>query len=188
MNSVAYEVISLKLRWRELRERSEGVTLHETIEWPHLTKENRQLIAIEPFDVRLYGTVASGIGIVTGEMQSRATYRCSRCLCDFTEELRVPIVEHFVQKADDELSEADKFAGLDEENRTPVVGETIDLEPHLEQTVQLALPYNPVCKQDCAGLCPECGVNRNEVTCSCNTERIDPRLADLAKFFEKDSE
>lgn len=187
MNSVAYEVISLKLRWRDLRERSEGVSLHETIEWPNLTKENRQLIAIEPFDVQVHGSETNGIGIVKGDLKSRATYRCSRCLCDFTEELHVPIAEHFVQKEDDELSEADLFAGLDEQDRTPVTGDTLDLSPHLEQAVHLALPYNPVCKQDCAGLCPECGVNRNEVTCSCNTERIDPRLADLAKFFEKDS-
>ena len=170
----------MKLRWRDLRERSEGVRLQESVEWPNLVKENRQLIAVEPFQADLLGTEASGIGQVEGELNSRATYRCSRCLCDFSEELHVPIDEHFIQV--DELSDEE---GADDEDRIPVVVQLI-AQDQLEQAVNLALPYTPLCREDCAGLCPECGVNRNEVTCSCNTERIDPRLADLAKFFEKE--
>ncbi|MGB8957081.1 MAG: YceD family protein [Tumebacillaceae bacterium] len=169
----------MKLRWRDLRERSEGVNLQESVELPNLVKENRQLVAAKPIQADLHGIEASGVGIVQGNLTTQATYRCSRCLCDFSEELHVPFDESFLQ--------VDKVPGDqegDEEERIPVVGDTIDLTPYLEQAVNLALPYSPVCREDCAGLCPECGVNRNEVTCSCNTERIDPRLADLAKFFE----
>jgi uncharacterized protein len=186
MNSVAYEVISLKLRWRDLRDRSEGVTLQDSVELPNLVKENRQLISCEPIHVDLHGTEEmSNMALFQGDLKANATFRCSRCLCDFTEGLHVPFNEHFVQVSEDELSAGD---GTDEEDRIPVIGDTIDLTPYLEQAVNLALPYSPLCRQDCAGLCPECGVNRNEETCSCNTERIDPRLADLAKFFEKDSD
>jgi uncharacterized protein len=185
MNSVAYEVISLKLRWRDLRESSEGVTLRESIELPNVVKENRQVISLEPFEARLHGTEATGIALVEGEMKSRATYRCSRCLTDFSDELHVPITEQFVQVTADELAAEQEEP--DDHDRIRVKGDVIALLPVLEQAVNLALPYRPLCRQDCAGLCPECGVNRNEETCSCNTERIDPRLADLAKFFEKDS-
>jgi uncharacterized protein len=113
----------LKLRWRDLRERSEGVRLQESVELPNLVKENRQLIACEPFQADLHGTEASGVGQVEGELHSRATYRCSRCLCDFSEELHVPIDEQFIQV--DELSEE----GADNGDRIPVVGDTIDLTP-----------------------------------------------------------
>lgn len=183
MNSVAYEVISLKLRWRDLQESSEGVRLNETIELPNLVKEHRQLIACEPFQVDLRGTGEMNAAVVEGVLKSRAKFRCSRCLTDFTEELNVPFLEHFVQ-AEDELSAEE---GADEEDRIPVLGDTIEMTPYLEQVVNLALPHTPLCRQDCAGLCSECGVNRNESACSCKTERIDPRMADLAKFFEKDS-
>ncbi|HEU4963064.1 MAG TPA: DUF177 domain-containing protein [Bacilli bacterium] len=173
----------MKLRWRDLRESSTGVHLNETIELPNLVKENRQLIACEPFQVDLHGTEESKIGHVEGTLKSKATFRCSRCLTDYSEDLIVPFEEDFVQ-AEDELAVED---GADEADRIPVLGETIDLVPHLEQTVNLALPYTPLCREECAGLCSECGVNRNETACACKTERIDPRLADLAKFFEQDS-
>jgi uncharacterized protein len=187
MNSVAYEVISLKLRWRDLQESSEqGVQLQESVAIPNVVKENRQVIALEPFRANLTGILETkGVATVQGDLESQATYRCSRCLCDFSEALHVPFTEHFVQVAGDKPSAQD--GEEDEDDRIQVVGDTIDLTPYLEQAAHLALPYRPLCKQDCAGLCPECGVNRNEETCSCNTERIDPRLADLKKFFEKES-
>lgn len=185
MNSVAYEVISLKLSWRELRERSEGVTLQETVELPNLVKENRQLIKLEPVRAVLHGTEASAVALLQGSLQSKATYRCSRCLTDFSEDLHVPFDEHFMQVTEDKLS-AEEGTDYDDD-RNLIVGEQFDLVPYLEQAINLALPYRPLCNQDCAGLCPQCGVNLNEASCSCQTERIDPRLADLAKFFEKDS-
>jgi len=180
MNSVAYEVISLKLHWRELGERPEGVRLQETVDIPALAKENRQLVACTPIEVDVHASAASGIALVRGDLKTKATYRCSRCLCDFSEDLHVPFDEQFMKT--DKLENGDD---MDDEERFQVVGDEFELEPYLEQAMNLALPYSPVCRQDCAGLCPVCGVNRNEGTCSCNTERIDPRLADLAKFFEQ---
>jgi uncharacterized protein len=186
MNSVAYEVISLKLHWRDLQERSEGVQVQESVEMPNFVKENRQVIACDPFHATIEGKLeAKGVANVQGDLKTQATYRCSRCLCDFSEALHVPFTEQFVQVSGDKPSAQD--GEEDEDDRIEVVGDTIDLTPYLEQAVHLALPYRPLCKQDCAGLCPECGVNRNEETCSCNTERIDPRMADLAKFFENES-
>jgi len=48
------------------------------------------------------------------------------------------------------------------------------------------MPYIPLCKESCLGLCVTCGVNLNEETCNCKKEIIDPRLADLADWFDKD--
>ncbi|RMF92426.1 MAG: DUF177 domain-containing protein [Candidatus Schekmanbacteria bacterium] len=51
----------------------------------------------------------------------------------------------------------------------------------LEQ-VSLSLPIKPLCNEDCKGLCPECGQNRNERECRCKDNYIDPRFAILEKL------
>ena len=54
----------------------------------------------------------------------------------------------------------------------------------LREQFYLALPMKPLCREDCAGLCPRCGTNRNTGSCSCVTEPEDPRLAPLRGLKE----
>jgi uncharacterized protein len=58
-------------------------------------------------------------------------------------------------------------------------GKTIDLDPIVREQVLLALPMHAVCREDCRGLCGMCGQNLNEAACSCESRRVDPRLAVL---------
>jgi len=97
-------------------------------------------------------------GTVTGEYESE----CSRCLR--------PVHAGF---ADDvqELFEADPIEG----ETYPLEGEEIDLELPVRDTVLLDLPAAPLCRDDCAGLCPVCGVDRNETECECDPDPPDPR-------------
>jgi hypothetical protein len=60
----------------------------------------------------------------------------------------------------------------------PFDGDKIDLEPLFREQFVLAIPYAPLCREDCKGLCPQCGIDRNTSTCSCE-KPIDPRLAVL---------
>jgi uncharacterized protein len=55
----------------------------------------------------------------------------------------------------------------------------IDLSDLLREQFYLALPMKPLCRDDCRGLCPQCGVNRNTGTCDCGPGWEDPRLAPL---------
>ncbi len=55
----------------------------------------------------------------------------------------------------------------------------IDLNELLREQFYLALPMKPLCREDCRGLCPQCGTNLNTGTCTCATEWEDPRLAAL---------
>lgn len=166
------------LSWREVHDHSEGMHLRQSVELPNLVKENRQIIALGPVDVDLHAQVVSDTLTVNGKLSSPVTYRCSRCLTDFKDELSTSISEQFIRANDSELDEDDE--------RNPVTGDAIELDPYLEQEILLAMPYTPVCKESCAGLCPECGINRNEHVCDCKTERIDPRLADLAKLLKSE--
>jgi uncharacterized protein len=63
-------------------------------------------------------------------------------------------------------------------------GDGIELEEILHEQILLSLPMQRVCSEDCRGICPECGVNRNEVSCGCAEKESDPRwtaLRHLAK-------
>ncbi len=61
----------------------------------------------------------------------------------------------------------------------PLEGEQLDLEPMVREVLVLDAPSSPLCRDDCAGLCPECGIDRNVGTCSCDNTVADPRWGAL---------
>jgi len=75
---------------------------------------------------------------------------------------------------------ADDDLGLSEYS-----GDEIDLGQMMREQFYLALPMKPLCQQDCKGLCPVCGKNRNRETCSCESTWVDPRF-EVLKNFKKD--
>lgn len=94
---------------------------------------------------------------------------CVRCLKPVKGEVDVEVREVFTTKA----VEGDSY---------PIEGDQIDLEPLARETVVLELPQVPLCKEDCLGLCPVCGVDRNESPCTCDTTPRDPRWAALDRL------
>jgi len=88
------------------------------------------------------------------------------------------------RKAAADTGEDDVEAPVDED----VLGlaeyrdEKIDLGEVVREQLYLALPMKPLCREDCKGLCPVCGVNRNRETCTCQQEWVDPRMAALEQW------
>ncbi len=105
--------------------------------------------------------------VVRGTASAPWVGECRRCLGPVRGTLAAGILEIF---------EADPSEG----ETQPLHGESIDLEPVARETVLLDLPLAPLCREDCAGLCPTCGAERNEVACACSTEGTDPRWSALA--------
>lgn len=66
-----------------------------------------------------------------------------------------------------------------------VVDGTLDTAPVVEEQVQLNLPAYPLCREDCAGLCPRCGKNWNAGPCDCPAPAADPRWGGLAELRSK---
>jgi uncharacterized protein len=60
----------------------------------------------------------------------------------------------------------------------PYEGEELDLGPVLREQIILAVPYAPICREECKGLCPQCGVDLNISSCHCEAP-VDPRLVAL---------
>jgi uncharacterized protein len=92
---------------------------------------------------------------------------CRRCTVPVSGDLRVTVSERF---ADSPIGDDDLIY--------PIADDTIDLGPLVRDAIVLELPMAPLCREDCRGLCPQCGADRNEVECGC-VAPVDPRWANL---------
>ena len=61
-------------------------------------------------------------------------------------------------------------------------GRVLDIMPQIEESIYTLIPTKILCREDCRGLCPNCGADLNEGECSCKNEDIDPRLEALRNF------
>jgi uncharacterized protein len=122
-------------------------------------------------DLRLE-SVSEGV-LVSGTIQVMLTGECARCLDVLTSPLEVDIQQLFVYPGNeiDEDDEDDEIGQL--------VDDYVDLEPVLRDAVVLALPLAPVCREDCPGLCPQCGARLADVDAGHRHDEVDPRWAAL---------
>jgi uncharacterized protein len=110
--------------------------------------------------------------LVQGTVESQLCLECVRCLESFVLPIALELEEVF------RLPGASSGPTLDV---SYVVGDDgwLDLAPLLRELAWVATPMKPLCRSDCKGLCPQCGVDLNLESCTCERVRIDPRLAAL---------
>jgi len=120
-------------------------------------------------DLRLE-SVSEGV-LVSGTAQVALSGECARCLEPLTESLEVDVQQLFVYPGHENEADDDEIGRL--------VDDYIDLEPLLRDAVVLALPLAPVCRDDCPGLCPDCGARFAEVGPDHGHDEVDPRWAAL---------
>lgn len=130
-------------------------------------------------DLRLE-SVSEGV-LVSGSVSGPVEGECGRCLRTISDTVDVNIQELFAYEhsTTDETTEDDEVGRLR--------GDLIDLEPTVRDAVVLALPANPLCRQDCPGLCPECGAYWDDLPADHSHQQVDPRwaaLSDLTKTEE----
>lgn len=115
---------------------------------------------------------------LTGGLHTTVELVCGRCLEPFRTSIDVPIDLRYLPRAEN-AGEGERE--VEEEDLTTAYyrDEQIDLGQLVREQIWLALPMKPLCREDCQGLCPVCGANRNVARCQCETEWIDPRLAAL---------
>ena len=118
-------------------------------------------------DLRLEA-VMDGV-LVSGTVAAPIRAECGRCLAPVEDEVDVDVQELF---AYDPAPDGDEISLVE--------GDLINLEPVLRDAVVLALPLNPVCRDDCAGLCAGCGEPLADLPAGHGHDDIDPRWAALA--------
>jgi uncharacterized protein len=115
---------------------------------------------------------------VNGHVDTRAQVECDRCLklielpvnADF--ELEYITGSEYETSAVAELTEAEMSVAVFD-------GEALDIDEIVKEQILLAVPTRMLCREDCKGICPQCGVDRNTGECNCETKEIDPRWAAL---------
>ena len=105
---------------------------------------------------------------------------CDRCLDEFTRDVDTDFSIVYIpgQPSPEEEDEE----RVDVQYLSPDMN-MIDFGEDVRQYIVLALPLKNLCRKDCAGLCPVCGLNRNKTTCSCRVDETDPRWADLKRLL-----
>ena len=113
-----------------------------------------------------------------GKISARAEVDCDRCLKTVAIRVEAEFDVTYVPAEDYTSSEA---AELREEDLSLSVfdGEAIDVDELVREQLLLALPARALCSEECKGLCPKCGSDRNLTACGCESREIDPRWAGL---------
>lgn len=113
----------------------------------------------------------------SGAVAGDVVMACRRCLAELAREVSAEVDEVFLTPAE---------AQSDEEYL--VVENEIDLAPMLRDAMVLALPLNPLCRDDCLGLCPVCGADRNRVACGHEASPSDVRWGPLGDLRRRMTE
>ena len=124
------------------------------------------------FDIRLEAVV-EGV-LVTGTAEAGLVGECVRCLEEIRREITAEFQELFVYDDQKPETEDDETSRLE--------GDLVDLEPLLRDAVVLALPFQPVCEDDCPGLCTECGARLADDPDHGHEAAVDPRWAALQQL------
>jgi len=116
--------------------------------------------------------------VVNGHIDTRAQVDCDRCLKPVEMPVSADFELEYITGSDYESSQA---AELTEAEMSVSVfdGEAIDVDEIVKEQILLAVPTRMLCREDCKGICPECGMDKNTGECQCVTDDIDPRWAAL---------
>ena len=161
---------------RELAQSDSPLELHGQVSAEDTVAGRNDFKLAGPIEASLTARSAEGTAVVYGVTSAELELVCSRCLRETKERFEFSVTEMFTLQA--EIAERDDDIHF-------VRDEIVDLAPYVREAFAVQLPMAAVCSEDCKGLCPECGADRNTEACSCSQERVDPRLAGLKDFFKK---
>jgi uncharacterized protein len=162
----------------------QGLTLDGQLELTEPDASGRGPLVRGP--VRLTGRARHGRRGVElhGELDATARLECSRCLEPFEMAIRAEFFLILVSEAR-EFGLGEKRLALEDATLFYADRGRADLREICREQIYLNLPLKPVCRGECAGLCPTCGANRNRIECRCRPAQPDPRLAPLLAFKNK---
>jgi uncharacterized protein len=128
---------------------------------------------------------------LAGRVRGTLELECSRCLEPYPVQVDSSFDLMFLPDAETAATSDGDERG-EREVREDDLGvsyyrdDQIDLAEVIREQFYLALPMKPLCKEECQGLCPVCGINRNRETCTCQHEWVDPRMEPLKRLKQTD--
>ena len=151
-----------------------GGTFSREYQTDELTFDDQDLRLIEP--VRVAGRVRRKNEEVElrGKLATKVAVPCARCLKAVEFPIEVDFSERFTSAVAWKHEEQHELQSEDL-NLAVFDGEGIELDDLVKEEILLAMPGHLLCREDCKGLCPNCGADLNETTCDCATKQIDSR-------------
>jgi uncharacterized protein len=162
------------------------ITVQQTV--PSPARIGLDLVGIDqdaPIELDLVlQSVSEGV-LVTGRVSAPTTGECARCLTPMTGDVEIELTELFAypESTTEATTESDEIPRVGANG----VPDTIDLEQPIIDAVGLALPFAPLCTDDCAGLCTICGTPLADAGPDHSHDQIDPRWAKLSGMFAEDT-
>lgn len=167
--------MSLEFHYKQVAAGGRSVQLKGTVDLEALFHGRRDVRGADDLEVALTVRPEENRVRVEGDGTARVVLVCSRCLENYEDTLTVPVLEQFSQHPEEQIADEDVHV---------VETDRIDMRPYVEEAALLEIPFVPLCREDCLGLCPECGANRNERDCGCVRDKKDPRWLGLEDFFK----
>jgi len=168
----------MKINVSDIRDEGLHIHTHMSPGWldniPEMESGGEGMRLASDIDVDLVLTKSLREVTVEGSIGFSIDAPCSRCLEPVRLELR-PDIRLL-------LSPADKVKDVDDIDHETYRGDEVDLDDYLRGQIAISLPVKVVCREDCKGLCPNCGANLNRETCDCEKDWEDPRFAALKKL------
>lgn len=122
----------------------------------------------------------AGFLSLKGSARLQGTFRCARCCKEFESTIVFPMEYKLASSRPEQSGEED---GADE--YLLLEDGCLDLDRTVREQLLTEMPFRFLCREDCKGLCPVCGADRNVTECSCDLKERDPRWGALANFFEE---
>lgn len=145
---------------------------------------------VDPVSVKVRVYLAHEMVEVEGHASVRVNFTCGRCLQEFEQAIGSDFVLTYCHELPHvEITDDgdDEGAELSAEDMGLILfdGDEIDLSESIQEQLVMALPNSPVCKEECKGLCPQCGVDLNTGVCDCPSQDINLKMAALKDFKVK---
>lgn len=147
-------------------------TLRESGECDFLTPLTIELSVAREFDhIRVKGNVFVAVRL-----------GCSRCLAGFDAELRSVFTMIYTKESGIPQDAEEVELGEEELISVTYAGDEIDFTPEIAEQVIMELPYKPLCREECLGLCPVCGADLNSGDCGCERGSSNLKFSALKNF------
>ena len=134
--------------------------------------EGEEIRAIEKVSVEGVAISENDVIVINASIKTKLKLNCSRCLDTFIYPIDIDIEERFTNDKE-----------LQNEETMFVDSDTLNITEIIENSIISTLPIKRLCKEDCKGLCSQCGANKNVENCSCLDYDVDIRLAKLRELF-----
>ncbi len=140
----------------------------------------------EPIKFHLRFQKSGLIVEVDGSLAATLTLSCGRCLGQYEQEISETFALTFTPDAKEHDAEEEIELEADELGLILYRDEVLELTDPLQEQLLMAIPISPLCRQECQGLCSECGVNLNVASCSCEKKIFNNKFSALAGMRLKD--